>query len=133
MATRMATNTVRIKTVSKLTDYVGPRQNQDVKIRTSKSAQYIDVSDTSNINHISQSGKEGGWGAADLLVPCALPRPRRLPCAWPLPLPCALPRPRRLPEDWPPPLPVCASTNFRHALVSSASSVLTHVYACVCI
>jgi hypothetical protein len=69
------------------------------------------------MQHITQSGKEGGLGAGDLQVPCA----------WPLPLPCA----------WPPPLPVCASTNFRHSLISSASSAslcwhmrMYVVYAC---
>ena len=72
------------------------------------------------INHITLSGKEGGWWGwtrRDLLVPCA----------WPLPLPCA----------WPLQLPVCASTNFRHFLMSSDSSASLRwhmriyiVYAC---
>ena len=65
--------------------------------------------------HISQSGKEGWWGAWDLLVPCALPRPRRLPCAWPPPL-----------------LPVCVIAMFKPFLTSSYGllclRMLTHAH-----
>ena len=65
--------------------------------------------------HIPQSGKEGWWGAWDLLVPCALPRPRRLPCAWPPPL-----------------LPVCVIAMFKPFLTSSYGllclRMLTHAH-----